>query len=98
MLQPSAKLFALVYWKHLLKIVKERLQKYLKSGHFYDSKASMTEISKRALFWLEVLLCCVYLLPGVTGEISVLQLNNIVVYRYEMIGTSWNILGRLYLL
>ena len=37
------------------------------------------------MFWREIVLCCVHLPPFMTGEMSLKTLDNIVVYRYEML-------------
>jgi len=82
------------YW---LKIVIDRLLKHLKYGQEYDPNVPMLFVLSERLFWVEILVSCTHLPPWTTGETSIEMMNNIVVYRFEMIFCCWNLL-RIYLL
>lgn len=82
------------YW---LKIVIDRLLRHLKYGQDFDPGVPMLSILSERLFWVEVLVSCTHLPPWSTGETSIEMMNNVVVYRFEMIFCCWNLL-RVYLL
>lgn len=82
------------YW---LKIVIERLVKHLKYGQEFDPDVHWLSVTQRWVFWLECAVSCTHLPPFVTGETSIEMMNNVVVYRHEMIFCCWNLL-RIYLL
>jgi len=53
----------------------ERLEKHLKRGHTYHPHVPPSTMLANSMFWLEILLCCLALPPGVTGELSCVYLS-----------------------
>ena len=78
----SLGMFVLLYMEYWLQNIMRRLNLHLKRGHTFDPHIPISTVLASRSFWIEVFLCCIFLPPGVTGELSLQSLDNIVVYRY----------------
>jgi hypothetical protein len=87
-------LFMRHYW--LVEMTKG-LDKHLRYGELFNPDIPISTVLKYRRFWVELFVSCVHLPPFTTGEVMVSMMENIVVYRYEMIFCCWNLL-RIYLL
>ena len=71
--------------------------RHLRYGQVFNPDVDVRLIASCHLFWLECLVSCTHLPPFLTGEVRVSMMENVVVYRQEMIWSCWNLL-RIYLL
>ena len=78
----SLGMLALLYMEYWLLNILRNLHLHLKRGHVFDAHIPVSTVLSNYSFWGEVFLCCVFLPPGVTGELALQSLDNIVVYRY----------------
>ena len=86
-----------LYRVYSMSIWMTRLHKHLSHGRPFNPVITVSCVLQRWKFLLEVVICILHVPPFSTGESSLPSLDNIIVYRYEVLGCLANLL-RIYLL